>query len=151
MADTAEHQKTSSSGHERQEANVRLIIETVIGLAISVVVVCLIVWGVFNLFKSSEHEDRLSPWPVRPKCRRGRTWRCIRADEFKRLRAHEDDVLNSYRWVDQKSGVVHIPIDKAMDEVVSQLPMRRHQGRRRNFAASGRAAGAPGGANEQHP
>jgi hypothetical protein len=37
------------------------------------------------------------------------------ADEYQALRQHEDEVLNHYGWVDQKAGVVRLPIDKAMD------------------------------------
>jgi hypothetical protein len=32
-----------------------------------------------------------------------------------RVRAEEDWVLQSYGWVDEKAGVVRIPIDRAMD------------------------------------
>ncbi len=31
------------------------------------------------------------------------------------LRAGEDTVLNSYGWVDQQKGIVHIPIDRAIE------------------------------------
>jgi hypothetical protein len=31
-------------------------------------------------------------------------------------------VLNHYGWQDQKNGIVHIPIDKAMDMVAQQGP-----------------------------
>jgi hypothetical protein len=32
-----------------------------------------------------------------------------------RMRAEEDWVLQNYGWVDQKAGMVRIPIDRAMD------------------------------------
>jgi hypothetical protein len=39
-------------------------------------------------------------------------------------RAREDAVLNSYGWIDQKAGVVRIPIDRAMDLIVQRgLPV----------------------------
>ncbi len=38
--------------------------------------------------------------------------------DIKDLRRHEDDVLGSYGWVDQNKGQVHIPIEKAMSEIV---------------------------------
>ena len=37
------------------------------------------------------------------------------------LRAAADKRLHSYGWVDQKAGIVHIPIERAM-----QLVVRRH-------------------------
>jgi hypothetical protein len=45
-------------------------------------------------------EPRLQPFP---------------ALELQALRQHEDDALSRYGWVDQKAGVVRIPIGKAMD------------------------------------
>ena len=43
-----------------------------------------------------------------------------RADHLRDLRAHEQTELTTYGWVDQKSGVVHIPIDRAMDLLVER-------------------------------
>ncbi|HEY3898125.1 MAG TPA: hypothetical protein VGM54_05900 [Chthoniobacter sp.] len=41
------------------------------------------------------------------------------------LRAHEDEELKTYGWVDRKVGVVRIPIDRAMDLLVRKgLPVR---------------------------
>src|SRR5438552_15747466 len=34
---------------------------------------------------------------------------------LKQLRATEDAALTTYGWVDRKNGIVHIPIDRAMD------------------------------------
>ncbi|HET9232954.1 MAG TPA: hypothetical protein VFP10_02300 [Candidatus Eisenbacteria bacterium] len=36
------------------------------------------------------------------------------------LRAHEDSVLTSYSWVNRQAGVVSIPIERAMELVVSE-------------------------------
>ncbi len=43
-------------------------------------------------------------------------------EELQVLRAREDNVLSHYGWQDQKNGIVHIPIDKAMDMVAQQGP-----------------------------
>jgi len=36
-------------------------------------------------------------------------------DTAVRVRAEQQALLNSYRWVDQKNGVVRIPIERAME------------------------------------
>jgi hypothetical protein len=36
------------------------------------------------------------------------------------LHAHEKQVLNSYGWVDRQKGIVHIPIDQAMELMVRE-------------------------------
>ncbi|HKG23845.1 MAG TPA: hypothetical protein VKC34_18225 [Blastocatellia bacterium] len=46
-------------------------------------------------------------------------------DEWKLMRAGEEQALKSFGWVDQKSGVVRIPIDQAKKLVIQQgLPSR---------------------------
>ena len=41
------------------------------------------------------------------------------------IRTEEENTLNSYGWVDQKAGVVRIPIDRAMDLTAEKgLPVR---------------------------
>ncbi len=45
--------------------------------------------------------------------------------ELKDFRLKEEEQLNSYGWVDQKAGTLHIPIDRAMQLVVERgLPVR---------------------------
>ena len=36
------------------------------------------------------------------------------------VHAREDHVLNSYAWVDKSQGIVRIPIDQAIDELVKK-------------------------------
>ncbi|HYV51483.1 MAG TPA: hypothetical protein VE910_06230 [Dongiaceae bacterium] len=36
------------------------------------------------------------------------------------LHAHEQQVLHSYGWVDRQKGIVHIPIDQAMELMVRE-------------------------------
>jgi hypothetical protein len=46
--------------------------------------------------------------------------------DLQRFRAAEDQVLNSYSWVDRQHGIVHVPIDVAMDLLARRgLPARR--------------------------
>jgi len=45
--------------------------------------------------------------------------------QFENIVKQQDQILASYDWVDQKNGVVRIPIDKAMDLVAQRgLPVR---------------------------
>jgi hypothetical protein len=38
--------------------------------------------------------------------------------ELKQLRAEEERILTSYGWVNEASGVAHIPIDRAIELVL---------------------------------
>src|SRR5690242_15878253 len=41
-------------------------------------------------------------------------------EELKALRATEEAALTTYGWVDSKNGIVHIPIDRAIDLVLQR-------------------------------
>jgi hypothetical protein len=45
--------------------------------------------------------------------------------ELSRLRADQLEQLHGYRWIDQQQGVVAIPIDVAMEQVVRELADER--------------------------
>jgi hypothetical protein len=50
-------------------------------------------------------------------------------DDLVAFRAREDVELNSYGWINRTSGVVRIPIDRAMDLIASRgLPVRSSNG-----------------------
>src|SRR5262249_59358653 len=114
----------AGSGYEHREANVKLIVGSVVGLAITVVIVCGIVYGLFKWFESqytAEGRDTqvATSLPQTP----GPHVEEFPFTELKSMRANEESILHSYGYVDQKNGVVHIPIEKAMDDVISTLPM----------------------------
>ena len=42
------------------------------------------------------------------------------AADLEELRAREDEELKSYAWIDRKSGIVRIPIERAMELIVQR-------------------------------
>jgi hypothetical protein len=42
------------------------------------------------------------------------------SEDLVRFRAEEETQLNSYYWIDKKRGIVHIPIEQAMKQVVQE-------------------------------
>ncbi len=49
----------------------------------------------------------------------------VPAQGYQQFYAQEQQILNSYGWVDQKAGIVRIPISRAMDMLLSRgLPTR---------------------------
>ena len=47
------------------------------------------------------------------------------AADLQRIRTHEDRILNSYAWSDRQTGVVRIPVERAMELLVQRgLPVR---------------------------
>jgi hypothetical protein len=62
---------------------------------------------------SSDRSIRITPAPTQ--LPPGPLLQSVPGEEFQSLHATQEAELNSYGWVDRKNGVVHIPIDRAME------------------------------------
>ena len=122
------HGHGNGAGHETRDTGPAVIIYSTIGLTVGTFIVCMIVWGLFNFLKSREVPPAptslmSNPATMPPEPR-------LQVDgtaQIKNLRAREDHVLSSYAWVDQKSGTVRVPIDRAMDMLAQRgLPTRNY-------------------------
>src|SRR5437016_9454049 len=103
--------------HERSDWELKYVVWTSISLVVSVAVILIALWWIFKEFEGSAENRQMGtarvterentpPEPllqVAPQ----QDW----AEMLKRERA----ILNSYRWVDRSKGIIHIPIDRAMD------------------------------------
>ncbi len=121
-------------GTERTDIRLRPILVFTIGLVVTIIVVYLVVTAMFRLFANQAaqrdvasgaqavqvlpaDQEHLPPEPR------------IQANpeaDLRVLRQKEDAVLNSFGWVDEKAGIVRVPIDEAMKLVLAKgLPVRR--------------------------
>jgi len=126
MSTEPSHEPKREEGYERRDANIRALISFGIGLAVLVVVVIFLMQWMFR-FVSKEEPLGPPPTPFEnartlpPQPR-------LQVEPHVDLKSYcEEQVndLNSYGWVDQQAGVVHIPIDRAMDDLLKQsLPAR---------------------------
>jgi len=126
MSTEPSHEPKRKEGYERRDANIRALINFGIGLAVLVVVVIFLMRWMFG-FVSKEEPLGPPPTPFEnartlpPQPR-------LQVEPHVDLKAYcEEQVndLNSYRWVDERAGIVHIPIDRAMDDLLKQgLPTR---------------------------
>ena len=123
---------------EDRDLGARAIIAFLIVLVVSGMVLCLLVWGYYDY-----HARNLKAVPPvtgpqtladvppgenpNPEARFPRP--ALQTDDVRDLYQYkqvENEQLSTYGYVDQKAGVVHIPIDKAIDQVASQgLPARQ--------------------------
>ena len=100
-------------GHETSDVNVWAVGKFGVALVALCVISLLMLLGLFKYFQSQEAtrttnvvepqmfpQPRLQQTPVL---------------DLRAIRAEEDQVLNSYGWVDQPKGVVRIPISQAID------------------------------------
>jgi hypothetical protein len=113
MEHTAHH-SPNGAGHEQSEVSVRLIVVSLAFLAVTTLLVLLLVVGIFRYFyRSYSTEEAIKQTqPVIPPEPRIEV---APYEQYQQLRVQEDHILNSYAWVDKDSGVVRVPIDRAID------------------------------------
>jgi hypothetical protein len=129
---------------EAQDVSPDGVIVFLASLLASLVLTCLLVWGVWGVFVRVLPTAGPSPVPkltqIPPEPR-------IQADphlDVWRLRANEDAVLNSYGWADRQAGTVRIPIDRAMDLLVERgLPVESPTAPSPGVADTGPESGGP--------
>jgi hypothetical protein len=112
-----------------EDVNIGLITRFGVGL----VVMCLAVSGLLWLFASKLARDAAGKDPAIPALARHaprRTPEGVRLQQLpfadiERQRREESEILDTYGWVDEKSGVVRIPIEQAMRLLARRgLPVR---------------------------
>ncbi|HXC43101.1 MAG TPA: hypothetical protein VNY51_06240 [Candidatus Dormibacteraeota bacterium] len=141
MTDDPKHATTpDQGGFERQDLAPRGILYFLLALGIATV---LSLFGLRGLFEYLDHRSKMSQPEVNPLVTNvptdtrhvapgypQSTFPSPKLEEDERgqlngIRMQEEKTLYSYGWVDEKSGTVHIPIERAMDLIVQRgLPVR---------------------------
>jgi hypothetical protein len=129
--------------YENRDLGGRGIFAFLVGLIIFGVVICLAVYGYFAI--SERYKSSAEPLSATVTTTQGpdvpdameryrqthKPTVMLQNDDvsdMNNFRAQEDRNLSSYGWIDQKAGVVRIPIDQAMKNIVQQgLPTRPQQ------------------------
>ena len=116
-------------GYEPRDANIPGLLQFAFWMAVVLVVTLVGMRFTFDYFKKvqplgattspmvSEAERTLPPGP--------RLQAQPHVESRRDYCAAQEQAVNSYCWIDQQAGVVHVPIDRAMDLVLQQgLPAR---------------------------
>ena len=124
------HSETHGTcGHETTDVTIRPLVKSVVILFAVMFGALLIVWYMFRLLAVPENLQGPPPSPlagsrIPPPSPRLQTMATQKLDLVK-TRAGEDQVLNTYAWVDRKTGVVRIPVDRAIELLAQRgLPVR---------------------------
>ena len=132
----AEKGQSESKAYETRDVKVRPLAVFVAGLTIVGVFVYLVVFVMFRLFsgQAANVDAQLAPSSVsRPAPAPGEERlppepriQANPAVDMETLRRQEDAVLTTYGWVDRQAGIVRIPIDVAIAQVLEEgLPVRQ--------------------------
>ncbi len=123
--------------YDRTDLSSRGVFAFLIGLAMTIILIYFITWGLFRFF--AQNQLMAPPRSVAIIESAGTTAKHpqpalsfpapqLQPDpvtDMNKFRAAQEERLNSYGWVDQQAGIVHIPVERAID-IVSQvgLPTR---------------------------
>jgi hypothetical protein len=119
----------AEEAYEHQDLSAQSIYAFLISLLVGGVIVYFIVWGMYRFMDARTREHQPAPNPLVQQTETDT--RIVAPEEIKKFpeprleknerveiydfRLNEEQRLNSYGWVDEKAGVVHIPIDRAME------------------------------------
>ena len=121
-----DREENKDAGYEIKDANIKQVVLAGLGIAAVTVIACFAMYFLFNLLKHGESQGQtINPMagprtlPPNPRLQE-KPW-----EELQKLRAREEQILNTYGWVNKGAGTTRIPIDKAMDAVAQKgLPAR---------------------------
>jgi hypothetical protein len=132
MSDTVIHndrnETTGGSGadgaealHEPNTVNIPDVVKFLVWLSVAVIVVALLMWGLLHYFDKRKAQEAPPPSPLAPGVRTPPEPRLqgapgsvsSPAEDIRRFREEEDQMLNSYGWIDQQNGIIRIPIEQA--------------------------------------
>ena len=120
--------------HETSDADVRNLIIFGVGLSLLVVAGLLLSGAVFHYFvghqglgpPASPFED-VRMLPPEPRLQ------VSAPKDLAQYQGAQREILNSYGWVDEKAGIVRIPVDRAMHILLQKgLPVRSPTSRRQS-------------------
>lgn len=132
--ETKQHAHNSKMGFEPKDLSPSSVYGFLAGLFVAAVLVAFVLWGFYDFMDRYERsqqppqnplvqptrvETRQIPPQTIQKFPQPRLERNERL-EINDFLLKEEDTLDSYGWVDQKAGVVRIPIERAMQLIAQQ-------------------------------
>jgi hypothetical protein len=115
--------------YEHGDADVFTISKYTLALVFGIGIAAAAMYGLFNFFNGEANKEEAAVPKVvqdqRPKLPPEPRLQQFPKQYIKDLRAAEEAQISSYGWVDQKNGIVRIPIDQAITAVAKAgLPSR---------------------------
>lgn len=114
-------------GHELSDLSAKNISLFAVGLAVLIIAALLVCYGLITWLvqRQARRAEAPSPLVIAPEPALGPRLATDPGRALKTLRQQEQSRLKSYGWIDQEQGIVHIPIERAMDMLVAKgLPAR---------------------------
>jgi hypothetical protein len=133
MTEHRHGKQNSDPGFEREDLGAKPVYGFMISLAVFGVLIYYLIWGMFHFLDAYERKHQAGKSPLVQYQQDTRTvapgtitqfpeprLETDERGEINDFRYREEETLNSYGWVDQNAGIVHIPIDRAMQLVAER-------------------------------
>lgn len=133
MSEEAKNNKNPELEYEHRDLNAMGVYTFLAGLAVAGFLIYFVLWG---LYRYLDHYERTHQPPQNPLVQTEADTRVIppqaiqkfpqprleknERTEINDFRLKEEQTLNSYGWIDEKAGVVHIPIERAMQLIAQR-------------------------------
>lgn len=126
---TEPSQSGNSNGYERRDANPASLVHFCVGLALTLIVAWAGMWWLLGYFGRVQPLGPSATPFQRPEERQLPPLPRLQVEpvlELNQARDQQRSELDNYGWVDRGHGIVHIPIDRAMDLILERggLPAR---------------------------
>jgi hypothetical protein len=111
------NQKGNGRGYEASDASLKSVIMLVALTAGLVLVGVISMWALFGFIVDHYESQDVPPSPLAG-TRAPFTGPRLQVSpplDMKEMKAAEQEILESYDWVDQEAGIVRIPIERAID------------------------------------
>jgi hypothetical protein len=126
--------------HEESDINLRAVVTFGVALGVALMCIGVLVLGVFHFFYAREAANKRSDLPLAaeehgklppeprlegfPLDNPSHSVGPLRPGSAAVQVVNEEDQLRQYGWVDEKAGVVRIPVEQAMKLLANKLPAR---------------------------
>lgn len=107
--------------YERRDINARALVFIALGACGASLLVLLGIGGLYRRYRSQEDaaDSQLAPWSSKTqKCPPPPRLEVDLSSSLRELRESQQKRLTSYGWIDRTSGIVHVPVDRAIDRIV---------------------------------
>jgi stringent starvation protein B len=118
------------TGYDKQEPKAGLIAGLTLATFVAIIAVILGVQAYFDRVRDEQiYQAQLAPV----------------SDDLKNLRNAEDEVLNSYKVIDKQTGIVQIPVKRAMELIAQEAAEGKLQYAQKSYPVKGlnAATGSP--------
>lgn len=133
-----------SVAYERKDVNAWAIFWIGVVMIVAAVIIHTAVWWLFDAFDRHEAQKGRPPATLVQRQRPAPPEPRLQTDapaDLSGLRTTENNELESYGWVDQQKGIVHIPIEQAMTLLVARglpkTPANENNGAKTNAQTQG--------------